>query len=414
MYHFFKNIRTYTVLLVLILSGNFAISQNYQYELQLDKNDKLAILNVTNEISSSNRFVTDTSIMFESQVQLDEGYFTNLADQYGYELLSFSRSRVFTESIVSEKGTDCPSAEIICTGTSFSGNNSGFGTQELNTVNDGCLLGGEHQSAWYYVNVNGSGTLDMTINPDAVADYDFALWGPYTAATAAANCPPTVAPTRCNFADLPGGCMGTNADNCADTGLDCAAANNSEGAMGAVLSNCLNVTAGEVYILLIDNFSSSSVGYTVSWGGTSSLRCTPVTLPVELGDFRVKSYSNYNEISWNTLSELNNDYFIVEKSSDGTIWRDFVQINGAGTTSERQEYQVIDDDVGNSDLLYYRLKQYDYDGNSKTYDIVSIENKKRQKIIKTLNLIGQEVDENYKGIVIHYMSDGSTYKSFNY
>lgn len=402
------------ILNVLIISFTAILSfgQSYKYNIELTENSKDAMVDMTKDIETYNRFVKADYITFESSENLDESYFELKCELYGYELISFSKTRGISSVSNEKAGTDCGNAEIICSTSSFAGNNSGFGTQELDASNNGCILGNENQSAWYYVNVNADGTLEMNISPDAVADYDFALWGPYDATTAAANCPPTEDPIRCNWADLPGGCMGDNSDNCADTGLDCAATNPSEGGMGATNSSCLNVLAGEVYILLIDNFSTSTVGYEVTWGGTSGLGCTPVVLPVELGEYTATKLNGYNEIYWSTLSENNNDYFLIEKSTDGVHWRKLSITSGSGTTQESNFYSVIDDDVGNV-VNYYRLTQFDFDGTSKLHGIVAVDNRKDIKVIKTLNLMGQEVDKSYSGVVIDYYNDGSTRKRFN-
>ena len=75
--------------------------------------------------------------------------------------------------------TNCLGATTICSDNTFSGNSSGFGTQELNSSNDGCLSG-EHQSSWYFFQATAAGTIEFTISPqNGTDDYDFAIWGPY-------------------------------------------------------------------------------------------------------------------------------------------------------------------------------------------------------------------------------------------
>src|SRR5690554_4540855 len=96
---------------------------------------------------------------------------------------------------------DCEGATMVCSNTSFNGNSSGHGTQELDDFNKGCLNTYEHQSSWYYINVGISGTLEMTISPTDIDDYDWAIWGPFTETNANQNCPPITHPTRCSYAD---------------------------------------------------------------------------------------------------------------------------------------------------------------------------------------------------------------------
>ena len=62
-------------------------------------------------------------------------------------------------------------------------------------------------------------------------------------------------------------------------------------------------------------------------------------------------------------------------------------------------------------INYYQLTQTDYDGNSVTYDMISIDNRISDKIISSMvNLLGQEVNENYRGVVVVTYEDGSVEK----
>lgn len=160
---------------------------------------------------------------------------------------------------------DCNSSSQLCSDSQVSGASSGFGTQELNTANDGCL-GVEHQSNWFYTQVTTAGVFSFTINPQvATDDYDFAVWQ-YPAGTSV-PCPPTAAPTRCSFSGLDG-----------PTGLGNGATDNSENALGNAWVAPINVSVGDILVLLIDNFSSTTSPFTLDFTGTSSLNCNPIPL----------------------------------------------------------------------------------------------------------------------------------------
>jgi hypothetical protein len=204
------------------------------------------------------------------------------------------------------KSQDCEGSTLVCSNASFSGNSDGAGDfNDLNSFNDGCLYG-ENQSSWYYINVGTSGTLAMDIVPsNGSDDYDFAIWGPFTSSTAGANCPPITSPLRCNYVAYPRswGC-GTNTN---PTGL---AIDNSLPISNDDCTNNshvrhINATAGDIYILVIDNYSESSQPFQLNWNGTAGLDCTTVPLPVELISFTGKNQGDQNIISWNTLSEKN-------------------------------------------------------------------------------------------------------------
>ncbi len=91
-------------------------------------------------------------------------------------------------------------------------------------------------------------------------------------------------------------------------------------------------------------------------------------LPVELEYFEAKLNNSYVELTWNTLSELNNEKFIVQKSQNGFEWSSIYQTAGLGTSSVGKKYEFNDYSLtlGRS---YYRLIQQDFD-NQTTYSNV--------------------------------------------
>ncbi len=83
-------------------------------------------------------------------------------------------------------------------------------------------------------------------------------------------------------------------------------------------------------------------------------------LPVELLYFYVEKATNGALLSWETATEINNDYFDVEWSTDGINFESIGQVQGAGTTTEVQSYEFLHDNPVNGNN-YYRLKQMDFD-----------------------------------------------------
>jgi hypothetical protein len=86
-----------------------------------------------------------------------------------------------------------------------------------------------------------------------------------------------------------------------------------------------------------------------------------VTLPVELLSFTAKKDNSQVILKWATASELNNDYFSIEKSLDMEHFETIGTVKGAGNSNELLNYSYTDKDVTSS-VNYYRLKQVDYDG----------------------------------------------------
>ncbi|HEX5002799.1 MAG TPA: PKD domain-containing protein [Bacteroidia bacterium] len=87
-----------------------------------------------------------------------------------------------------------------------------------------------------------------------------------------------------------------------------------------------------------------------------------IPLPVELIDFRAECNKQQVVISWQTASEINSDYFMVEKSTDGQHFQLLQIVKGAGTTSMSSFYSVVDSAENGSGQMHYRLLQADYDG----------------------------------------------------
>ena len=91
----------------------------------------------------------------------------------------------------------------------------------------------------------------------------------------------------------------------------------------------------------------------------------PTPMPVELLSFTAKTEGLAVNVSWQTLTEINNDYFEIQRSQDGQSWI-FVGTTlayGNGNSTNSQTYGFLDENplIGTS---YYRLKQVDVDGKS--------------------------------------------------
>jgi hypothetical protein len=140
-----------------------------------------------------------------------------------------------------------------------------------------------------------------------------------------------------------------------------------------------------------------------------------VVLPIELISFDTYQKENYNEITWVTATELNNDYFSLERSVDAFNWSEIYIVDGLGTSSTTKFYEYKDYDFTKNSVNYYRLKQTDYDGNFKYFNINYVTNteKNKSKPIKIVNIMGQEVSPNTPGFLLEIYSDGSTKKIIN-
>jgi hypothetical protein len=108
-------------------------------------------------------------------------------------------------------------------------------------------------------------------------------------------------------------------------------------------------------------------------GSWSSLSCTsdPIffsatatcALPVEWLSFTGETKTHGNLLNWSTSQESNANFYEIERSLDGTNWDAAGQVTANGTTSLQSDYSFLDP-FPYGDKIYYRLLQFDFNGNS--------------------------------------------------
>lgn len=260
---------------------------------------------------------------------------------------------------------DCAGGSTICSGQAFNNNSNNTGmVADLNASNQGCLSSGERQGTWYYFSPSSSGTIGFTIDPVANDDYDFAVWGPMSTI----QCPPSGPPIRCSYAS---GFSTNQATGSYNTGLGNGATDQSETATGNGWVSNLTVTAGQIYILYIDNFSSTGQAFSLSWQLTNgaSLDCT--ILPIELLSFEATAVEQKVRLSWLTATEVNAREFILERSQNGISFAPIANVAALGGMMQ-QEYMVMDE-LPFHGFNFYRLIEIDHDG-GRTESVVRMVN----------------------------------------
>lgn len=94
-------------------------------------------------------------------------------------------------------------------------------------------------------------------------------------------------------------------------------------------------------------------------------------LPVELLSFTLSCKDKQAEVKWSTATEVNNDFFTVERSADALNYVPLGTVTGAGNSSSVQNYSFMDTDPL-SGTSFYRLKQTDFNGYTETFQAASI------------------------------------------
>lgn len=96
------------------------------------------------------------------------------------------------------------------------------------------------------------------------------------------------------------------------------------------------------------------------------------TLPILLSSFDLVKKETYVEIQWVSQTELNNDFYELERAVGGSEFSVIAKIDGAGNSQSPIAYSY-QDYINNDGLVYYRLKQTDFDGKFEYFDIKTID-----------------------------------------
>lgn len=262
---------------------------------------------------------------------------------------------------------DCALITPICTNTGFSDASTGPGVSA--DVSDDCLIT-ETYSNWYTFTISASGLLGMTIDPLSTGnsvpdDYDWALYGPNV------SCSSLGQPIRCSTATTQGqtnnsGSQGntgiSTTNNNFYPGYSCASTNDlSEASCGNGWVNDLSVTTGQVYYLCVSKWSAGGSGFNLNWTMSNGAGIDCSILPIELTTFECHPQGKVITINWLTASELNNDYFLLEKSKDGEHFEPLTTVPGKMFSSLPTYYFMLDNHPF-AGTNYYRLSQTDKNG----------------------------------------------------
>ncbi|MEO1438467.1 MAG: T9SS type A sorting domain-containing protein [Bacteroidota bacterium] len=103
-------------------------------------------------------------------------------------------------------------------------------------------------------------------------------------------------------------------------------------------------------------------------GDAAACPFPPISLPVELIRFDAFSTADEIVLEWSTASEFQNNYFEIQKSTDGINFETIGRVDAAGTTQIEQAYSYIDNNPVKG-KNYYRLEQVDFDGKTNLSEV---------------------------------------------
>jgi hypothetical protein len=182
------------------------------------------------------------------------------------------------------QGYDCGSSTPFCTG---SVNTFPASTNVPNLGAVGCL-GSTPNPAWYFFQVQDSGSVDIYMTSAPSADIDFICWGPFDSLSIA--------------------CVSNLMTN---PGIDCSYSSSWNETV-----NIPSGVVGQIYILLITNFSNQACDISFSQtGGTGSLDCSIV--PQSISDFESKVVSsiNYYPLPFNDVINIKTNNIFTEEAT---------------------------------------------------------------------------------------------------
>ncbi len=213
-------------------------------------------------------------------------------------------------AVSAQVSSDCSNAIPICNNTPVNGGTTGFGIDDFNgSATSGCLeqtLSGvvESNSAWYRFRAGASGQLGFNIGIDTLEDWDFALYK-------SNDCSNLGEPVRCNFFD--------NQDENEFIGVGEDPTGNVDNVQ---YEAWLDVTPGEDYYLLINNFSNNNSGFSIQFSGHIF-----VTNPFDALDCSI-----INNLLGPPIAACENDTVILDGTTSGALSYSWFVDSGSGFT----------------------------------------------------------------------------------
>lgn len=189
-----------------------------------------------------------------------------------------------------------------------------------------------------------------------------------------------VVPSGCTFSvtatmrQRSGGCTASGGDSGDKMKVDVSGGSKpfQSGSSNATLDDSYTLVGpGTIVVSGTANRADEIITYSTISGGAFCTNCQSV-LPTELLSFDAQPENGAVACSWTTETELNNDYFTVERSTDGIHFEAIEYVKGAGNSSGTLQYKLYDYDPYTEIISYYRLLQTDFNGNTRTFEVRTV------------------------------------------
>jgi len=233
-------------------------------------------------------------------------------------------------------GSSCATATNLCNKNTFSVNSfPGNGT----VFTPPCFGDALQRPIFYKFTVGASGTCAWQADPTGSTEYDWAMYNITN------GCPGTIVCCNWNFGYEMGNPVGMAAN-----GLG--TCNENGASMNALseLSPPANVVAGQTYLIIIDNYSNNTTGFTFTWGGTFQMAptaqftvnpitaCGSATVSITNTSVAASTYNwNFNNGNTSTLPTPPNQTY----SSPGTYLISLTATSASNCTSTSSQTVTV-------------------------------------------------------------------------
>ncbi len=120
----------------------------------------------------------------------------------------------------------------------------------------------------------------------------------------------------------------------------------------------LSITAGSIFWFRWNDTDATSSDDALA---VDDFNISSIALPITLLNFNAKATAKTIDLTWATATELNNNYFSIERSTNGSDFEELTRVQGAGNSTLIRNYSFTDANPANG-VNYYRLRQTDFNG----------------------------------------------------